>query len=335
MQTVQAFYPNNSAGFPIDSFEDFHQALPLITFITSLVASSFGMSKYFTCGPFPIIPNDLPLNGLASFPFLFMLMLNTMFGARMICIENAFFTSYRVQHYPPKGHFTEKTIDPIISTEYRLLVYFIPCFISFVFNITRLVSTGIKLKDYTLKHPQILIASCFTPFVFEGCTKDNQISIKIWKVGTILNGIFIGCLPQIILLIMDFYRGIVYWEFLGLELSHELKFEGNDSLFKNEYGNPLFAIISFVLFIIIVNVSFFSDKVFKYQDVSYKNYSTSQLNFSNPTAPLSNHQILNIHHFSDANKNEEELEEKPLRGKSFEANNVQKEKQMMIQRVTI
>ena len=32
---------------------------------------------------------------------------------------------------------------------------------------------------------------------------------------------------------------------------------------------------------------------------------------------------------------EEELEKKPLRGKSFEANNVKKEKQMMMQGVTI
>ena len=133
---------------------------------------------------------------------------------------------------------------------------------------------------------------------------------------------------------MDFYRGIVYWEFSGLEFSHG-KFEGNDSLFKNKFGNPLFAIISFVLFIIMVNVSFFSDKVFKYEDVCYKHHSTSQSNSSNPIIPLSEHQILSIHHFSDTDKNEEELEKKPLRGKSFEANNVKKEKQMMMQRVTI
>ena len=53
------------------------------------------------------------------------------------------------------------------------------------------------------------------------------------------------------------------------------------------------------------------------------------------TTPLYKHQVMTIDHFSDANKKEEELEEKPLRGKSFEANNIQKVKQMMIQRVTI
>ena len=181
---MEGFYPKDSAGYTISTFNDYNQALPLITHLTSLISSSFGMSKFFLTGPIPILPTDSPINGLISLPFVSMILLNTMFSARVMCIENAFFSSYRYQHYLKDRNVIQTAIDPIIPTEYRLLAYFTPSLISFVINAIRLASTGAKLKCYVRKYPQILVASCFTPFMFEGCEGN---SIRIWKLGSVLN----------------------------------------------------------------------------------------------------------------------------------------------------
>ena len=132
---VEGFYPQNSAGYTITSFTNFNQALPLITLTISVVASSIGMAKFFLTGPIPLLPKDSPINGLISLPFVLMLLINSMFGVRVICIENAFFSSYRYQHYT-KGYDIGRKIDPIISPEYRLLVYLTPSVISFtIYNL--------------------------------------------------------------------------------------------------------------------------------------------------------------------------------------------------------
>ena len=83
---IEGFYPQDSYGFTITFFQDFYQALPLITLVISMIASSFGMTKFFLQGPISILPKNSPVNGLISLPFVCMLLINTMFGVRVLCI---------------------------------------------------------------------------------------------------------------------------------------------------------------------------------------------------------------------------------------------------------
>ena len=225
------------------------------------------MTKFFLQGPIAILPKDSPINGLVSLPFLCMLCLNCMFGFRVICIENAFFTSYRYQKYHQESidnieeSYSEKRIDPIIPIEYRLITYLLPSMVSFIINFIRLVTTCSNFMTHVIKFPQILLASCFTPIIFEGC-KENE-SIRIWKIGSVLNGIFIGCSPQIVLLMMDFHRGVHYWDFIELDLELEGIFEINDALFKSNYGNSMFAVVSGLSFFFLIFFTFFTERVFK------------------------------------------------------------------------
>ena len=105
------------------------------------------------------------------------------------------------------------------------------------------------------------MSSCYSPFMFEGC-KDGSNSVKIWEVGTILNAFFIGCLPQMVLLAFDYHRGVHNWDFISTVLESELIFENNDALYKNNYGNFMFAIISGILFFFLISFSFLTDKIF-------------------------------------------------------------------------
>ena len=268
---VEGFYPKNSAGYTINYFNSFNQALPLISFVISMVTSSFGMTKFFLNGPVKLLPKNYPINGLISLPFFCTLLINCMFAVRMICIENAFFSSYRYQHYRLHGRQSnEITIDPIIPPEYRLLAFFAPCFISFVINANRLLATSVHCTDQIRKYPQILVASCFTPFIFEGC---NGHSTKIWRFGTILNAFFIGCLPQIVLLFLDYHRGVVTWDFSGINVEDGKMYESNDALFKSRFGNSIFALTSGVLFLFLIIFTFLTDMIFKNKGIFYKCFS--------------------------------------------------------------
>ena len=275
---VEGFYPKNLAGFTSYHFESYSHALPLISLVVSMIASSFGMSKFFVAGPISIFPNERPLDGMLSYQFICVLLLNTMFGWRLVCIENAFFTTYRLynemhhlfpddQPYLLNQYKEDTTIDPLIPAKYRIAVYLIPSFISFIINTMRLFRTGQDLKQYVKKYPQIIIACCFTPFMFEGC-KDNN--IRIWKYGSLFNAFFIGCFPQIVLLAMDFYRGSVSWDFIGNVLNWEKIFENNDALFKFTYGNSIFAITSGIFFLLLILLTFFTNKVIINHEVFFK-----------------------------------------------------------------
>ena len=222
------------------------------------------MTKFFLSGPIPILPKNYPVKGLISLPFLCMLMINSMFAVRVICIENSFFSSYRYERrYLDARHDFIKRIDPIIDTKYRLLIYLTPSLISFMINAIKLLTSGTHFMKSIRKYPQILIASCFTPFMFQGCEEKGIYTIKIWKIGTILNAFFIGCLPQIVLYVIDRYRGVTNWDFLGLALEPEFIYENNDALFKSSHGNSLFAVTSFVFFFFLIILTFFTDKIFK------------------------------------------------------------------------
>ena len=268
---VEGFYPKNFAGFTSYHFESYRQALPLISLVVSMMASSFGMSKFFAAGPISIFPNERPLDGMFSYQFISVLLLNTMFGWRLVCIENSFFTTYRLnnklQPYIPNQYKGDTTIDPLIPAKYRIAVYLIPSLISFIINAMRLFRTGQDLKQYLRKYPQMILACCFTPFMFEGC-KENH--IRIWKYGSLFNAFFIGCFPQIVLLAMDFYRGCVSWDFIGNALNWERIIENNDALFKFTYGNSIFAIISGTFFFFLILFTFFTNKVIINHEAFFK-----------------------------------------------------------------
>ena len=62
---------------------------------------------------------------------------------------------------------------------------------------------------------------------------------------------------------MDYYRGIVNCNYIGLALGPEWIYENNDALFKRRYGNSIFAITTGGLFFFLVVLTFFTDKIFK------------------------------------------------------------------------
>ena len=272
--TTDGFYPKDEFGNSLLSFSTFSSCFPILTFLLSLSAASIGTSKFFLCGPIQFLPKSRLFDGLLSIPFLTLCLLNCMFGMRTVCIESAFFSSYRYEN-ETTWHVDSKGIDPVISPEMRLPVYFAPCLISFLVNALRLWWTTKGLGKYFIKYPQFLLAPCFTPFLFEGCGKDTSqghCKIQIWKFGSIMNALYIGIFPQCILLYMDYYKGVHSWKFIGNKLWEEEEkpvFEINDALFKHPLGNSIFAITSGVFYLILI-ILFFG------------NYCTHFLNYSDP-----------------------------------------------------
>ena len=55
---------------------------------------------------------------------------------------------------------------------------------------------------------------------------------------------------------MEFYRGTINWDFVGVELGGENLWQNNDALFKHRYGNCLFASISGVLYLLLIIFTF-------------------------------------------------------------------------------
>ena len=288
---TEGFFPKQIDGqFIKTTYKDFNSALPLLTFCLSLFSSSFGMSKFFISGPIQFLHKDSALNGLLSTPFLFLFLLNTMFGFRIVCIESAFFTSYSYQVWNQEyTRFDHKQISSIISPEYRLLVYFAPCILPFLINIAKLWFTSKGLWKYLMTYPQFLISPCFTPFIFEGYESINQqgqYKLKIWKWGSIINAIYIGFLPQCILCFTDYCKGVHQWEFnknidegstvdgSGRVHHHTMgdgeDYENNNSIFKSNYGNTIFATTTAMFFLSLIVLFFGSRTLFKERGVHGK-----------------------------------------------------------------
>ena len=261
---IEGFYPKDAYGGTTSYYKDFNSALPLVTFLLSLFASSFGMSKFFLTGPIQFLSKDSAFNGLLSIPFFSLCLIKTMFGFRTVCIESAFFTSYR---YNIAANLTflydVAQTSPIIPPQYRLLVYLAPAVIPFLINSLRLWCTSNGLGKYFLEYPQFLASPCFTPFLFEGyesSNKQRQCKLRMWKWGTIFNANYIGCIPQIIFCITDYYKGVYEWEF-------EKKGENNDALFKSQYGNTIFATTTAVFFLTLIMLFFGSSALFRYRGI--------------------------------------------------------------------
>ena len=307
--TTEGFFPNHVDGDIVKTtYKDFNAVLPLLSFIVSLLASSFGMSKFFLAGPIRFLPLDSAFNGVLSVPFLILCLINSMFGLRIICIESAFFTTYNYQIWNvKKTRYDQTQIAPIITPEYRLVGYLAPCIIPFLINVIKLYSTTKGLWKHLMKYPQFLISPCFTPFLFEGykCTNQpGQYKLKIWKWGSIINAIYIGCLPQCILCITDYYKGIHQWKFGNHHFVEKLEYhkissyisgiprgvedyENNNALFKSNYGNTVFAIITATLSLTLITVFFGSGTLFKEKGIHCRCLTILCCPFPNPCINIS------------------------------------------------
>ena len=215
------------------------------------------MSKFFVKGPLPILPQNAPLAGVLSFRFLTLLLLNTMFVVRTFCLEASFFTSYRSESYKAKD------IDPLIPEEYRLVIYLLPALLSFIINLMRLACT-MRLKDFQhfKNYLQFILCPMFSPLMFEGNPDekdDNAPPVRVWKLGSIVNSVFIGCLPQALLVAMDHYRKVPMW----YRKADDDLFADSNALIRYYYGNNIFAIGSLLLYLILITIFFAWDKIFK------------------------------------------------------------------------
>ena len=190
-----------------------------------------------------------------------------MFGLRSILIESAFFSTYRYQKYDfTTFQVSTKIIDPLIPPEYRLVAYLTPGLISLLFNSFRLYSTTKGLAGYLMKYPQFIIACCFSPFMFEGYkpnNKQDEYKLRIWKSGTFINALCIGCVPQLILIITDLYRGVHEWDFISSKLSDEQwVLATNDAYINHKFGNIIFAITTSIFNFLLILVFFYTTSLF-------------------------------------------------------------------------
>ena len=263
----------SEAFFPKDGYGNSKTEMPLAayTLIISLFTGSFGITKFFIKGPLPILPQDAPLAGILSIKFLTLLLLNTMFVIRTFCIECSLFSSYR--------SYRQDNIDPMIPEEYRLVFYLLPGLVSFLINMIKL-ALSIKPKDfrYFKKFPQFLLCPMFCPLMFEGNPDrngHNEPPVRVWKLGSILNSIFMGCIPQIMLIAFDHYRKVPDWNF-------ETSLQDNNALLKSPTGNFIFSITTLALYLCLTTIFFSWNILFKNDGLLCTLCKTLCRPFSNP-----------------------------------------------------
>ena len=259
---LDGFFPHDEHGFASEIVSNFIQILPAISFCLSAFASAFGICKFYLIGPLRLISQDSPLSGICSFSFLGHLFLNFGFVFRIYAIEHSLFSEYIISsssYSYDKWGITTKSIPAVLHYEYRLIFYLIPILPSMIFNILCLHQTlPIKsLLQLFLNFPQYLVTSCFTPLIFKGVIqldKDkatNHFKVKIHRIGSIMNAIYIIFIPQVMLIISDVWRGIIDWEFTSSDnkwrdANSNKDLETNSGLTKHPLGNILFAIAAIV-----------------------------------------------------------------------------------------
>ena len=122
-----------------------------------------------------------------------------------------------------------------------------------------------KLKDfqYFKKFPQFLLCPMFSPLMFEGNPEerdDNAPPVRVWKLGSIVNSVFIGCLPQALLVAMEQYRQIPTWYQIVEDSGHPGE---SNALIKHPYGSTVFGISSLLLYLFLIIIFFAWEKIFK------------------------------------------------------------------------
>ena len=271
---LDGFFPHDGLGFATEIFSSFTELLPVMTFCISVIASSFGISKFFVVGPLRLISQNTPLSGMISFTFLALLFLNLGFIFRIYAIEHSLFSEYITSSgtfsYEKWGT-TIKKIDPVLSYQYRLIFYLIPILPSLVINILCLHKT-LTLKSllkFFVNFPQYLVTSCFLPFIFRGIVhldedqRTCQFKIKVHKMATILNSIYIMFAPQVLLVISDICRGVIDWEFTSSSNKYwdllNGQLETNSGVTKNRFGNISFSIVVCVSSFVVLTLLFWRD----------------------------------------------------------------------------
>ena len=123
------------------------------------------------------------------------------------------------------------------------------------------------MGPYLLKYPQFLLAPCFTPFMFEpykDCGNNYEYKLRVWKKGTLANAFYLGCLPQCVLVAMEYYKGVpsFYFDCDGEDVALF-----NEALFKfnMQYGGIGFALLSSMVFSFLIFRMFCTDSIFKNQ----------------------------------------------------------------------
>ena len=244
---TEAMLPINDIGTAGTNFTSATDVWPLLCFVIGLVSGSVGMSKYQLLAPV----NNKPIDNLCSIKFLGLIFLNTFFIVRLYSIENILFSYY--QYYPntlKDGSLDPYLIEPMIPLSYkhvRLIFYFLPAYISIMANLMRLKYTKASLKDIFITSPQLLILPGFSPFIYEQVPSPNFRSnettqLKIWRLGSIANGIYMGVAPSIALITSEYLRGITEFEFDPTQQT--AKTYANSSLnllFSTPIANVVFA----------------------------------------------------------------------------------------------
>ena len=259
---LDGFFPHDENGFASEVFSNFIQILPAMSVCLSAFASAFGISKFYLIGPLRLISQDSPLSGICSFPFLGHLFLNFGFVLRIYAIEHSLFSEYIISsssYSYDKWGITTKSIPAMLHYKYRLIFYLIPVLPSLMLNIVSLYQTlNIKsLCKLFLNFPQYLITSCFTPFIFKGAIeldenkRTSHFKLKIHRIGSMINAIYIIFIPQVMLIISDVCRGVIDWEFTSsdnkwVDANLNKDLETNSGLTKHPLGNILFAIAAIV-----------------------------------------------------------------------------------------
>ena len=88
---------------------------------------------------------------------------------------------------------------------------------------------------------------------------DNEPPVRVWKLGSIVNSVFIGCLPQILLVAMEQYRQVPTY----YRKANDGIFANINALIKHPYGNTIFAIASFLLYLFLTTIFFAWNRIFK------------------------------------------------------------------------
>ena len=266
-------WPIDDAGFNTMP-KTFTEALPMVSLCLSIVASSWGMSKYFLASRHHILPQKGPAGGLLSIRFLGLIILNTMFAARLLCIESVFFSWYSLKEYPESKGYMEYAIwiptEALISQPYmRIVIFFAPTVFPIIFNLITLARSSKQWKRLILSEPQILISPGFCPIIFR-CVKaksshDQETpNVYVWKLASIINAIYLGVLPQILMIAAHYMRGLD-------DLTHG-KFSSkgqpdlvSNSLILSEYGNVIFASVSSCIYLLFI-AHFYTDKSIRFKE---------------------------------------------------------------------
>ena len=108
----------------------------------------------------------------------------------------------------------------------------------------------------------------FCPLMFEGNPKEsegNKQPVRVWKTASILNAIFIGCIPQILLLASDYHQRVRFWPFQEINTG---KYYDTNALMKHRYGNTIFSVSTLVLYGVFISIFFLWDKCLSIKRIS-------------------------------------------------------------------